>query len=416
MSRIAVVSGIRTPFARAWTDFGDLPAQELGRIAVRELLERTNLEPKLVDEVIFGSVANPPEAANIARVISLLAGIPKEKRAYTVSRNCASGFEALTSAAEKISSGFDEVVIAGGAESMSNIPMYYPPKTAKLFLKLAKAKNPLEKISLFWELLKPSRLLKPVIGLQLGLTDPVCGLNMGQTAEILAKEYGITRKEQDEFALASHKKAVSARERLKEEIVPVFVPPKYEKTITDDNGARENITLEDLAKLKPYFDRYSGSVTVGNACQVTDGACALLLMKEEKAKELGFEPLGFIRAYAYCGVEPSKMGIGPAFAIPEVLKKAGLKLSDIELIEINEAFAAQVIACERHLEASNIGKLNRDILNVNGGAIALGHPVGVTGSRLILTLLKEMQRRNLHLGLASLCVGGGQGAAVIVER
>ncbi len=416
MSRIAIVSGIRTPFARAWTDFGDLPAQELGRIAVRELLERTAIDPALVDEVIFGSVANPPEAANIARVISLLAGIPKEKRAYTVSRNCASGFEAVTSAAEKINSGFDQIVIAGGAESMSNIPMFYPPKTAKLFLKLSKAKNPLERIVLFWELLKPSRLLKPVIGLQLGLTDPVCGLNMGQTAEILAKEYGITRKEQDEFALVSHKKAISARERLKEEIVPVFVPPKYEKTITDDNGARENITLEDLAKLKPYFDRYSGSVTVGNACQVTDGACALLLMKEEKAKELGFAPLGFIRAYDYVGVEPSKMGIGPAFAIPEVLKKAGLKLSDIELIEINEAFAVQVIACERQLEASNIGKLNREILNVNGGAIALGHPVGVTGSRLILTLLKEMQRRNLHLGLASLCVGGGQGAAVVVER
>ena len=203
---------------------------------------------------------------------------------------------------------------------------------------------------------------------------------MGQTAEILAKEYGISRKEQDEFALISHKRAFSARERLKEEIVPLFVPPKYEKTITDDNGVREMITLEDLAKLKPYFDRYSGTVTVGNACQVTDGACALLLMKEEKAKELGFEPLGFIRSYAYVGVEPSKMGIGPAFAIPEVLKKAGLKLSDIELIEINEAFAVQVMACERHLEASNIGKLNREILNVNGGAIALGHTVGVTGS------------------------------------
>src|SRR3989338_8330128 len=416
MPRIAIVSGIRTPFTRAWTDFGDISAQELGRIAVRELLERTNLEPKLVDEVIFGSVANPPEAANIARGISLLSGIPKEKRAYTVSRNCASGFEALTSAAEKILTGMDEVVIAGGAESMSNIPMFYPPQTAKLFLKLAKTKNPLERISLFWELLKPSRLLKPVIGLQLGLTDPVCGLNMGQTAEIMAREYGITRKEKDEFALASHKKALNARERLKEEIVPVFVPPKYEKTITDDNGARENITLEDLTKLKPYFDRYSGSVTVGNACQVTDGACALLVMSEAKAKELGFTPLGFIRSYAYCGVEPSKMGIGPAFAIPEVLKKASLKLSDIELLEINEAFAAQVIACERHLETSNIGKLNREILNVNGGAIALGHPVGVTGSRLILTLLKELQRRNLHLGLASLCVGGGQGAAVIVER
>ena len=416
MSRIAIVDGIRTPFVRAWTDFGDIPAQELGRLAVRELLERTAIDYNKIDEVIFGSVAQAIDAANIARVISLMAGIPKEKRAYTVSRNCASGFESVTSAIEKINAGLDEIVIAGGTESMSNIPMFYPPKTAKLFLKLAKAKSPLEKISLLWELLKPSSLLKPVIGLQLGLTDPVCGLNMGQTAEVLAKEYGISRKEQDEFALTSHQRAFAARERLKEEIVPVLVPPKYEKALQDDNGVRQNISLDDLAKLKPYFDRYSGTVTVGNACQVTDGACALLVMKEEKARELGCKPLGYIRAYAYCGVEPSKMGIGPAFAIPEVLAKANLKLSDIELIEINEAFAAQVIACERQLESSGVGKLNRDILNVNGGAIALGHPVGVTGSRLILTLLKEMQLRNLHLGLASLCVGGGQGAAVIVAR
>src|SRR3989338_2819870 len=416
MSRIAIVDGIRTPFVRAWTDFWDIPAQELGRLAVRELLERSALEPKMVDELIFGSVANPPEAANIARVISLLSGIPKEKRAYTVSRNCASGFEAVTSAAEKIISGMDEIVIAGGAESMSNIPMFYPPKTAKLFLKLSKAKNPLERIFLFWELLKPSRLLKPVLGLQLGLTDPVCGLNMGQTAEVLAKEYGISRREQDEFAIISHKRAARAREKLREEIVPVLVAPKYEKVVIDDNGVRENIAIDDLAKLRPYFDRYSGTVTVGNSCQVTDGACALLVMREEKARELGFKQLGFIRGYTYVGVEPSKMGIGPAFAIPEVLKKAGLKLSDIELIEVNEAFAVQVTACERQLEKDNIGKLNKDILNVNGGAIALGHPVGVTGSRLILTLLKEMQRRDLHLGLASLCVGGGQGAAVIVER
>lgn len=416
MSRIAIVEGIRTPFARAWTDFWDISAQELGRIAVRELLEMTAMDPALIDEVIFGSVANPPEAANIARVISLLAGIPKEKRAYTVSRNCASGFEAVTSAAEKIQAGIDEIVIAGGAESMSNIPMFYPPKTAKLFLKLSKVKNPIERISLFWELLKPSRLLKPVLGLQLGLTDPVCGLNMGQTAEVLAKEYGITRGEQDEFALMSHRRAASAREKLREEIVPVLVAPKYEKVVTDDNGIRENITVDDLAKLRPYFDRYCGTVTVGNSCQVTDGACALLVMREEKARELGFKPLGFIRSYAYVGVEPSRMGIGPAFAIPEVLDKAGLKLNDIKLIEVNEAFAVQVMACERQLEKDNIGRPCRDILNVNGGAIALGHPVGVTGARLILTLLKEMQRRNLHLGLASLCVGGGQGAAVIVEK
>lgn len=415
MSRIAIVDGVRTPFVKAWTDFWDIPAQELGRIVVRELLEKTALNPASIDEVIFGSVAQPMEASNVARVISLLAGLPYEKRAYTISRNCASGIESVTSSVEKINAGVDDIVIAGGTESMSNIPLFYRRDSAKIFLKIAKAKSPLERLGLLLRF-RPGHFLKPGIGLEFGLTDPVCGLNMGQTAEILAKEYDITRKEQDEFALMSHKRAFSAMEKLKEEIVPVLVPPEYKKAVGDDNGVRENLTLADLGKLKPYFDRYSGSVTVGNSCQVTDGACALLIMKEDKAKELGLAPLGFIRAYAYVGVDPSRMGIGPAFAIPEVLNKAGLKLTDIELIEINEAFAVQVIACERQLKNANIGILNRDILNVNGGAIALGHPVGTTGSRLILTLLKEMKRRSLHLGLASLCVGGGQGAALILER
>ena len=415
MSRIAIVDGIRTPFVRAWTDFWDIPAQELGRIAVRELLERTALDPKKIDEVIFGAVAQPVEATNVARVISLLAGIPKEKRAYTISRNCASSFESVTSAAEKINTGFDEIVIAGGAESMSNIPLLYRKDTAKIFMKISRAKTPLQRLGLFLSF-RPRHFLKPDIGLQFGLTDPVCGLNMGQTAEVLAKEYGITRSEQDEFALISHKRALAAKEKLREEIVPVPIPPKYEEFVEYDNGVRENITIEDLAKLRPYFDRYSGTVTVGNSCQVTDGACAILVMKEEKAKELGFTPIGYLRAYEYVGVEPSRMGIGPAFAIQEALEKAKLKLSDIELIEINEAFAAQVISVEKQLEISKLGKINRDILNVNGGAIALGHPVGVTGSRLILTLLKEMKRRNLHLGLTSLCVGGGQGAALVLER
>ncbi|MDP1854333.1 MAG: thiolase family protein [Candidatus Omnitrophota bacterium] len=415
MSRIAIVDGIRTPFVKAWTDFDAIPAHELGRIAVRELLERTGISPDKIDEVIFGAVSQPPEASNVARVISLLSAIPKEKRAYTISRNCASGFESVTSAAEKINAGIDEIVIAGGTESMSNIPLLYRKDTAKIFLKISKAKSMLEKLALFLSF-RPRHFLKPEIGLALGLTDPVCGLNMGQTAEVLAKEYAISRREQDEFALESHKRVQGAQEKLREEIVPVWVPPKYEKVIERDNGVRENITLEDLAKLRPYFDRYSGTVTVGNACQVSDGACALLVMKEEKAKELGFTPLGFIRAYDYVGVEPGKMGIGPAFAIPEVLKKANLKLNDIGLLEINEAFAAQVIACEREMSRSGIGKIERNILNVNGGAIALGHPVGTTGARLILTLLKEMKRRSLHLGLASLCVGGGQGGAIILER
>ncbi len=415
MSRIAIVDGIRTPFVKAWGDFWNIPAQELGRLAVRELLERSGLDPAKVDEVIFGAVSQPSEASNIARVISLLSGIPKEKRAYTISRNCASGIESVTSAAEKITCGLDEIVIAGGTESMSNIPMFYRKETAKKFMQIAKAKSAWEKLALFLSF-RPGHFLNPEIGLQLGLTDPVCGLNMGQTAEILAKEYSITRAEQDEFSLISHTKAFAAREKLKEEIMPVLIPKRYEKVIEEDNGVRKDIKIEDLAKLKPYFDRYGGTVTVGNACQVTDGACALLVMKEEKAKELGFTPLGYIRGYSYVGVEPSKMGIGPAYAIPEVLNKTGLKLSDIGLIEINEAFAAQVIACERQMKISGIGELNRSILNVNGGAIALGHPVGTTGSRLILTLLKEMKRRNVGLGLASLCVGGGQGAAIILER
>ncbi|MCQ9207961.1 MAG: thiolase family protein, partial [Omnitrophica bacterium] len=271
------------------------------------------------------------------------------------------------------------------------------------------------------------RYLKPVPGLVLGLTDPVCGLNMGQTAEVLAKEFGITRKEQDEFALLSHKRAVAARLKLQEEIAAVYVPPKFDLVVEADNGPRENQTMEALSKLRPFFDKYTGTVTVGNSCQVTDGACALLIMKEEKARQLGYRPLGYIRAYTYTGVEPRKMGLGPAYAIPIVLKKAGLTLKDIDLIEINEAFAVQILAClkllaskkfaeENFSAASAIGEIDMDKFNVNGGAIALGHPVGVTGSRLILTLLKEMKRRNSKFSLASLCVGGGQGGAIILER
>lgn len=425
-SRIAIVDGIRTPFIKAWADFDNIPAQELGRIVVRELLERTNLKPDMVDEVIFGCVCQPADAINIARVISLYAGIPIEKPAYTVSRNCASGFEAITSAVEKINSGVDEIVIAGGTESMSNIPFMYRKKTTKIFMNISKSKSFLEKMKWFSKF-RIRDFFNPEIGLKTGLSDIVCGLNMGQTAEILAKEYGITRKEQDEFALMSHKKAVAARDKLKEEIVPVIVPPEYKKIVEIDNGPREHLSLEYLSHLAPVFDRYTGSVTAGNSCQITDGACAVLLMKEEKAKELGFQPLGYIRAYGYIGLEPSKMGLGPAYAIPHVLKKANLKLENIELIEINEAFASQVIACEKALESASfaekyfgltkpIGSINRDILNVNGGAIALGHPVGTTGTRIVLTLLKEMKRRNLRLGLVSLCVGGGQGGAIILER
>jgi len=413
MGRIAIVDGVRTPFVKAWTLFEGMPAQRLGAIAVRELLEMTHLDARSVDEVILGSVAQSPEASNIARIVSLYAGIPVEKRAYTISRNCASGIESVTSASEKIKTALDEIVISGGTESMSNMPLLYGKKMTKVFMRLNRAKSIFEKLGLLLSI-RPSHF-KPIIALQLGLTDPVCGLNMGQTAEVLAKEYGISRKEQDEFALMSHKRAIDARDRLKEEIVPVAVAPKFKDMVDSDNGPREGQTIEALEKLKPIFDRHTGTVTVGNSCQVTDGACALLVMDEDKAKALGYKPLGYLKSYTYVGVEPSKMGIGPAYAIPEVLKKSGIDLKDIDLVEINEAFAVQVLACLKQLYSDGYD-VGIEKLNVNGGAIALGHPVGVTGSRLILTILKELERRGKSLGLISLCVGGGQGAAIILER
>ena len=264
------------------------------------------------------------------------------------------------------------------------------------------------------------------IGLELGLTDPVCGLNMGQTAEVLAKEFGISRREQDEFALMSHQRAVAARAILKEEIVAVISPPKFKAAVEWDNGPREHQTMEALTKLKPFFDRRSGTITAGNSSQVTDGAVALLVLGEGRAKELGLQPMGYLKAFAFAGVEPNRMGIGPAHAIPKVLKKAGMRFSDVQAFEINEAFAAQVLACVKALASEQFakqfgyeghtGEIDMEKLNVNGGAIALGHPVGASGARLILTMLKHLKRKNLNVGVVSLCIGGGQGAAMILER
>lgn len=425
MKKIAVVQGIRTPFIKAWTLFDHLSAQRLGATAVTELLQMTDLDPQLVDEVIMGCVAQPIEAANVARVISLYSAIPKSKKAYTVHRNCASGFEAVTSAIEKISAGQDEIVIAGGAESMSNAPLVLPKATATLLMKLSRAKSVMEKLSVLSEI--RLKHFQTIPAIQQALTDPVCGLNMGQTAEVLAKKFGISRDRQDRFALDSHLKVAAAKTKLREEIMTVYLPPRFDKFVQDDNGVRENQTREALAKLKPVFDKYAGTVTAGNASQITDGACALLLMEESRAKAMGYEILGTILDYEYVGLEPSEMGLGPAFAIKKVLTRSGRTLKDIQILEINEAFAAQVLACvdamaSKKFAQSNfadgipVGEIDPLMLNVNGGAIALGHPVGVSGARLILTCLKEMKRRNLNCGVVSLCVGGGQGGAVILER
>jgi acetyl-CoA C-acetyltransferase/acetyl-CoA acyltransferase len=421
--RLVIVEGVRTPFCRAGTEFAALGADELGRIAVSALLTRTDMDPNLIDEVIFGCVGQPAEAANVARVIALRAGIPQSVPACTVHRNCASGCEALTQAYERLAAGRGKIFVVGGTESMSNIPLQFTPAAAKKFNRLARAGDFAGRAAAL-AAFRPEDF-KPRVGLLLGLTDPVCGLNMGETAEVLAREYRVTRAEQDAFALKSHQLATAARARLAEEICPVFQAGKT--AVTQDNGIRETQSPGALAKLKPQFDRRNGTVTAGNASQITDGAVALLVMSETRARELGCQPLGALTGYAYTGCDPMRMGLGPVYAMTRVNEQTRLTLDDADLIEINEAFAAQVLAvlrCARSGEFARtmlgretaLGEIPLEKLNVNGGAIALGHPVGATGARLVLTALRELKRRAARRALVSLCVGGGQGAALWLER
>jgi acetyl-CoA C-acetyltransferase/acetyl-CoA acyltransferase len=423
MLDIAIVEGIRTPFAKAFGALASVSAQELGVQATRALFERTSIRPRQIDQVIFGNAALPADAPNIARVIALLSGVPQDRIAHTVHRNCASGMEAVTSAAQIIQLGQAKTVLAGGTESMSQIPLLFSNEAAALFLRLGRAKGLWQRLRTLLQF-RP-RHFRPVPAVKLGLTDPVSGLMMGETAEVLAEEFGISRQEQDLFALESHRRAVAAQKHgiFKEEIIPVTTGAGSE--IKEDVGPRDNQTLEALAKLRPYFKK-DGTVTVGNSCSVTDGAAVVLVMPGEAARAEGHQPLGYLRAFSYAGCDPGRMGLGPIFATSKLLERTALRLQDIDLIEMNEAFAAQVLANERAFASRQfakeqlgrseaLGVLDRARLNVNGGAIALGHPVGATGTRLIITLLKELRRRGLQRGLATLCVGGGQGAALLLE-
>ena len=419
--RLVIVDGVRTPFCKMGTDLARLGADELGRIAVNALLTRTGLDPHRIDEVIFGCVGQPADAANVARVIALRAGIPEHVPAITVHRNCASGCEAVTQAYEKMVAGRGSTFVVGGTESMSQYPLLFKSSTAAKLTALSRAKTWSRKLGVLASFC-PSDF-QPRIALQLGLSDPVCGMNMGETAEVLAREFGVTRAAQDEFALESHRRAIAAREKLAEEICPVYLKSGV---LDHDNGPRPNQTLEALAKLKPVFDRKTGTVTAGNASQITDGAVALLVMSESKANELGFTPLGCLTGYGYAGCDPARMGLGPVFAIHKAEAQTGLTLAQADLIEINEAFAAQALAVLEAMKSEKFarkmlhrdappGVVPREKLNVNGGAIALGHPVGATGARLILSSLKELKRRRAKRALVSLCVGGGQGAALWLE-
>lgn len=425
-NRIAIIDGLRTPFCKAGTDLAHLEADQLGALCVKELMQRSKVEESHIDEVIIGNVSQPVKAANVARVIALKAGLSSHIPAYTVHRNCASGLQSITNACSSILANQAQTVIAGGTESMSNIPFVYSKELKFVLESFMTAKTTAQKLGAL-RLFK-FKYLKPIIGLQEGLTDPVCGLIMGLTAENLAREFKIDRHEQDLYALESHKRVTAAIEhnRYDDEIMAIS-DKRGKKMITADNGVRLNQTIESLEKLKPFFDRKNGTVTVGNSSQVTDGAAAMILMSESRAKELKLTPMGYIRHYSYAGLEPDRMGLGPVYAMSKCFETSDISFSDIDLFEINEAFAAQVLACHKAADSTEfaktylnkskkVGTLDPKKCNVNGGAIAQGHPVGTSGTRIVLTLLHELKRQNKTLGCASLCVGGGQGGAIIIER
>lgn len=390
MKQVVIAAAGRTPIGSFGGVLKDVSARKLAETVVRGVLAKSGVDGSQIDEVILGNCIQRSDQANIARIVALDAGLGKEVTGFTVQRQCASGMQALASGASEIMLGDSEIVIAGGVESMSNAP--YVLKHARWGKRLTHG----EMTDAMWDL----------------LTDPHHQILMGETAERLADRYGITREEQDEIALRSQQNAIRAIDNglFAEETIGVPVKKRGEETlVTTDEFPRRDVTLEGLAKLKPGF-RPDGTVTPGNASGLNDGASAAILMSEAKAQELGMEPLGRIVSWAWAGVEPDLMGYGPVPAVKKALAKAGLSLADIELIEVNEAFAAQYLAVEKLLE------LPREITNVNGSGISLGHPVGSTGCRIVITLLHEMRRRQLKRGLATLCIGGGMGMAMVVER
>jgi acetyl-CoA acyltransferase len=422
--RVAIVAGVRTPFAKAGTAFKSISAIDLGKLCVAELLQRTNLDGKEVQTLVFGTVVPSVVEPNIAREVSLLPLLPKGVQAYTVSRACASANQAITDAADQIALGHLDVAIAGGSESLSNIPILHSQRFAETLVLASKAKSLPARLRILARL-RP----RDFIPITPAIAEPTTGETMGQSAEKMAKLNAITREEQDHFALRSHRLAAAgtADGRLTAEIMPVYVPPKFESVLTSDNGIREDTSYEQLAALKPVFDRKYGSVTAGNSSPLTDGGACVLLMNEEKAKALGYPPLGIIRSYAYAALDPGEQLLqAPVLAAPVALKRAGLTLKDMDLVEMHEAFAAQVLSnlkgfeskwwAERAGFSQPVGEVDRAKLNVMGGSIAIGHPFGATGARITTTLLNELRRRGGQFGLMTVCTAGGMGFAMVVER
>ena len=422
--RVAIIAGLRTPFSKSGTLYRRLSAVELGRACVAELVQRAELDTKTVDGIVFGTVVPSVLAPNIAREVALLPHFPKGVQAFTVGRACASANQAITDAADQILLGHAHVMIAGGAESLSMVPILHSARFSEALITASRAKALGARLAALGRI-RPRDLI-PVTP---AIAEPSTGETMGESAEKMAKLNGITRDEQDEFALRSHRLAAAgtADGRLTGEMAPVWIPPKYESTATSDNGVRTDTTLDQLKALKPVFDRRYGSVTAGNSSPLTDGAAVVLLMSSDRAAALGIEPLGYIRSYAYAALDPGEQLLqAPVLAAPVALERAGLSLRDIDLVEMHEAFAAQVISNLRGFESKEwaaragftqpVGTVDRARLNVMGGSIAIGHPFGATGARITTTLLHELRRRGGQFGLMTVCAAGGMGFAMVVER
>ncbi|HUL02693.1 MAG TPA: acetyl-CoA C-acyltransferase [Gemmatimonadales bacterium] len=411
--RVAIIAGCRTPFAKSGTHLKGARAVDLARHATRELLERSNLDGRDVDEMVFGQVVASPLVPNIGREVSLLPQFPKETPAYTLNRACASGTQAVSAAHDQIVLGHADVVIAGGAESLSDIPILASRSLADILVEAGKARTLGARLATLARI-RP----RDLIPVSPAIAEPSTGETMGQSAEKMAKENHITREAQDRWALRSHELAARGTDdgRLNAEIVPWFPDRPSGSVVAADNGVRRDTSLEQMAKLKPVFDRVYGSVTAANSSPLTDGASAVLLMGSDAARSLGYEPLAFIRSYAVAAVDPGwQLLQAPVWAVPTALERAGIAWRDLGLIEIHEAFAAQVLSNLQGFAAKG-WEINQDIINVMGGSIAIGHPFGATGGRLVTTLAGEMKRRDVQFGLISVCAQGGMGFAMVLER
>ncbi len=424
MKTIYVVDGARTPFLKAQKGPGPFAASDLATQAGRALLLRQPFEPSDLDEVILGCAAPSPDETNIGRMVALRLGCGKKVPGWTVMRNCASGMQAIDSAIANIQSGRSELVLAGGVDALSRAPLLYSDAMVRWFAGMMSLRTAGQKIQHFLKL-RPAMLLTPVIGLMKGLTDPVVGLLMGQTAENLAWKFGIDRKQMDEFAVRSHQRALASRQAGHlAEIVPVV--DGNGKVYAEDDGVRADASMAGMAKLKPFFDKKYGNITAANSSQITDGAAWVLLASEEAVAKWGLKPIGKIVDSQWSGLEPEQMGLGPVHASTPILQRHGMTLADVDYWELNEAFAAQVLGCQKAWQDETycreqlgllgaFGSIDENRLNVDGGAVSIGHPVGASGARIVLHLLHVLRRNQAKRGIATICIGGGLGGAMLVE-